>query len=71
MKRHIILTSLLALTMAVGGAKAQDWQGTWATAVEWTGQGDMPKESLSNRSCRMIIHVSTGGNTLRLQLSNT
>ena len=70
MKRHIILTSLLALTMAVGGAKAQDWQGTWATAVEWTGQGDMPKESLSNRSVRMIIHVSTGGNTLRLQLSN-
>ena len=71
MKRHIILTSLLALTMSVGSVNAQEWQGTWATAVEFTGPGDMPKASLSNRSCRMIVHVSTGGNTLRLQLSNT
>ncbi|MBQ2096538.1 MAG: SGNH/GDSL hydrolase family protein, partial [Bacteroidales bacterium] len=71
MKRHIFLTSLLALTMAAGSVCAQDWQGTWATAVEWTGPSDMPAASLSNRSVRMIIHVSTGGNTLRLQLSNT
>lgn len=71
MKRHIILTSLLALTMAAGTVSAQDWQGTWATAVEWTGPSDMPSTSLSNRSVRMIVHVSTGGNTLRLQLSNT
>lgn len=46
------------------------WKGTWAAAAEWTGQGDMPKESLSNRSVRQIVHVSIGGNTLRLQLSN-
>gem|GEM_PF-2841776 len=46
------------------------WKGTWATAVEYTGQGDMPKESLSNRSCRQIVHVSFGGNVLRLKLSN-
>ena len=46
------------------------WKGTWATAVEYTGQGDMPKESLSNRSCRQIIHVSFGGSELRLKLSN-
>lgn len=46
------------------------WKGTWAAAAEWTGQGDMPKESLSNRSVRQIIHVSIGGNTLRLQISN-
>ncbi|MBQ1696845.1 MAG: SGNH/GDSL hydrolase family protein, partial [Bacteroidales bacterium] len=70
MKRRLFLAAALALTMAAGSVSAQDWQGTWATAVEWTGKGDMPKESLSNRSVRMIIHVSTGGNTLRLQLSN-
>lgn len=71
MKRRLFLAAALALTMAAGSVSAQTWQGSWATAVEWTGQGDMPKESLSNRSCRMIVHVSTGGDVIRLQLSNT
>lgn len=47
-----------------------NWTGTWATAVEWTGPNDMPKASLSNRSLREIIHISIGGETLRMQLSN-
>ena len=46
------------------------WTGTWATAVEKPGQGDMPQSSLSNRSLRQIVHVSLGGETLRLRLSN-
>ena len=46
------------------------WKGSWATAVEWTGKGDMPKKSLSNRSCRQIVHVSFGGEKLRVKLSN-
>ncbi len=46
------------------------WKGSWATAVEWTGKGDMPKESLSNRSCRQVVHVSFGGEELRVKLSN-
>lgn len=46
------------------------WKGTWATAVEYTGKGDMPKVSLSNRSCRQVVHVSMGGQVLRLKLSN-
>lgn len=48
----------------------QVWKGTWAAAAEYTGQGDMPKESLINRSCRQVIHVSIGGKELRLKLSN-
>ncbi len=48
----------------------QVWKGTWAAAAEYTGQGDMPKESLSDRSCRQVIHVSIGGSELRLKLSN-
>ena len=71
MKRTLFLAAALAFTMAAGNVSAQTWQGSWATAVEWTGPGDMPKESLSNRSCRMIVHVSTGGDVIRLQLSNT
>ena len=61
----------MALALVAVGANAQEnWTGTWATAVEWTGPGDMPKESLSNRSLREIVHVSLGGSTLRMQLSN-
>lgn len=64
----------LALSAMVAGAQAQvadqGWTGTWATAVEFTGPGDMPKASLSNRSLREIIHVSLGGEQLRMQLSN-
>lgn len=60
---------LLAGTAQLAQAQ-QVWKGTWATAVEFTGQGDMPKESLSNRSCRQVVHVSFGGNELRMKLSN-
>lgn len=70
MRRKFLVAALMSLTMSVTSAYAQDWQGTWATAVEWTGKGDMPRESLSNRSVRQIIHVSTGGDIIRLQLSN-
>lgn len=41
----------------------QSWVGSWATAVEYTGEGDMPSRSLSNRSCRQVIHVSLGGSS--------
>ncbi len=72
MKQSIRIFSLaLALATSSMTAFAQNvWKGTWATAVEWTGKGDMPKESLSNRSCRQVVHVSLGGKELRLKLSN-
>lgn len=63
------MTALLLLASL--GLEAQNvWKGTWATAVEYTGKGDMPKESLSKRSCRQIVHISMGGQELRLKLSN-
>ena len=46
------------------------WTGTWATSVEYTGPNDMPKKSLSNRAVREIIHVSIGGDMMRMQFSN-
>lgn len=68
-KKLSLMIALLSL--ACTGLEAQNvWKGTWATAVEYTGKGDMPKESLSNRSCRQIVHVSFGGNEMRLKLSN-
>lgn len=70
---HYLKTALLfaaAMMLALPSVAADVWKGTWATAVEYPGHGDMPKESLSNRSCRQIIHVAMGGETVRLKLSN-
>ena len=66
---------ILSLALLLAGSSSltfaqKVWKGSWATAVEWTGKGDMPKESLSNRSCRQIVHVSFGGEELRVKLSN-
>ncbi len=65
-----ILMSCASKTAVNTPDPVKQWTGTWATAVEKPGQGDMPKASLSNRSLRQIIHVSIGGETMRLKLSN-
>lgn len=83
MKHHFktpLLTALLVLGSLTAQAQTADkatsvpvptsWKGTWATAVEYTTAQDMPKASLSNRSLRQTVHVSMGGDTLRLKLSN-
>ena len=69
--KRIILTSVLVL-LAVAGLKAQTkWTATWATAIEHPlAESDMPKTSMTNTSLRQVIHVSIGGEKLRLQLSN-
>ena len=71
MKKILFTLALIAMTIGAKAQSANDgWTATWATAVEFTGPGDMPKASLSNRSLREIIHISIGGETLRMQLSN-
>lgn len=64
-----ILTFML-LTLATTLQAQTDWTGTWATAAEFTGPGDMPKASLASTSLREIIQVSFGGEQLSLHLSN-
>ncbi|MCQ2250980.1 MAG: SGNH/GDSL hydrolase family protein [Bacteroidales bacterium] len=73
--KRLFLIGLLGLALSANTAFAQtsqqEWKGTWATAEEapldpW----DYPKESLSNRSVRQIIHVSIGGESLRMLISN-
>lgn len=71
MKRLIFsLLSSLCLFGGMAQNTEKSWTGTWATAVEFTGPGDMPKESLSGRALREIVQVSIPGETLRMQLSN-
>lgn len=64
--KHILSLILMVFAIQVHA----QWIGTWAAAAEFTGPGDMPASSLSNRSLREIIHVSIGGSELRLKISN-
>ena len=62
---------LSATAQAKGVNENRNWVATWATATEYTGKGDMPKSgTLDGKSIRQIVHVSIGGKTLRLHLSN-
>lgn len=74
MRRISILLLIAAVSMTMSAQQKvtsnSTWEATWATAIEFTGQGDMPASSLSNRSIRQIIHVSKGGSQLQLKLSN-
>ena len=68
-KSLFTIVSLFWTTMSM--AQGQDaWVGTWAAAAEFTGQSDMPKAPLTNRSLREIVRVSIAGECLKLRLSN-
>ena len=69
MKRVFLFIAGLLLTISLSAASK--WTGTWATAPEYTGKGDMPKTmTLTGNALRQVIHVSVGGDELRLKLSN-
>lgn len=71
MKKIALMLFACAL-FATGKVSAQPrWVGTWATAPEYTGDGDMPRTTnLTDCSLRQIVRVSLGGDKLRMQLSN-
>ena len=64
------LLTIMLLALATSVQAQTDWVGTWATAAEFTGPGDMPKASLASTSLSDIIQVSFGGEQLSLHLSN-
>ena len=67
----LLLTGTFSTQPFAQTAETGAWTGTWATAAEFTGQGDMPQTtSLSNTSVRQLVRVSIGAKSLRLQLSN-
>jgi lysophospholipase L1-like esterase len=67
--RRLLSALLVCLATAVYGESG--WTGTWATAPEFTGRGDMPQHcSLTGNTVRETVHVSIGGQVLRLWLSN-
>ena len=70
MNRFFIAFALALLTFIGAGAQTK-WTATWATAIESPlSDSDMPKTTLAGNALRQVIHVSIGGEKLRLQLSN-
>jgi len=68
------LRSMVAVCLSVcckgAYAQSEQWVGSWATAAEYTGQGDMPAAPLTGRTLREIIQVSLGGDCFRMRFSN-
>jgi lysophospholipase L1-like esterase len=53
------------------GARADTWVGTWGTAPQLTEPRNLPPEpGLAGNTLRQIVHVSIGGQRLRLRFSN-
>ncbi len=79
MKRLIFYLILLFLSLqataqrhrSAAGPSAAPWVGTFATAPEFTGPGDMPQHvGLSGNTLRQVVRVSLGGQRLKVELSN-
>lgn len=72
MKSTLLILIFLSLyILSYGQSDKSAWTGTFAAAMEYTGNDDMPQRcTLSGNTIRQIVHVSIGGKKLRIQLSN-
>jgi lysophospholipase L1-like esterase len=68
-------TLLVGMTLAAMAARSQppsgaaSWVGTWAAAPQAAFPG--PVDHYAGRTLRLIVHVSVGGERVRIRLSNT
>lgn len=66
-----MLAMLLAFSAAPAGAKpAAHWVSSWATAVMDMGCCSLGPKGYDKATLRETVHVSLGGKTIRLKLSN-
>jgi lysophospholipase L1-like esterase len=66
----VYLTLLAALAAAPNVFAAGHWVGTWGCAPQLTEPGNLPPAPLANSTLRQFVHVSTGGNHIRVRFSN-
>jgi lysophospholipase L1-like esterase len=67
--------SLLALVVCCAQAKSysgqEDWVTTWGCAPQLVESRNLPPVPLANSTLRQFVHVSIGGDHLRVRFSNT
>lgn len=62
---------MLTTIAAQAQGDSKQWSATWAAAPQHAAENEMPADGgLNNCSLRQIVHVSTGGDVVRLKLSN-
>lgn len=63
--------SIIVFFSSVIFAQANDWVGTWTTSPQLVEQRNNPPDpGLSNNTLRQVVHVSIGGERLRVKFSN-
>ncbi|TDU90201.1 lysophospholipase L1-like esterase [Kribbella voronezhensis] len=50
--------------------KAGNWVGSWATAVTQADRTGLSATGVANTTLRQVVHLSVGGNSVRIRLSN-
>lgn len=71
-----LTTALAALALVAAPAAAQrqqpaHWIGSWASAQQIPEPNNaLPPEQLTDATLRQIVHLTTGGTALRVQISN-
>src|SRR5215469_4604900 len=70
-KSSLVLFTLLAGVAALGQAKDAKWVGTWAASQQTPEpQNALAIDDMGDMTMRQIVHLSIGGATLRLHISN-
>jgi lysophospholipase L1-like esterase len=66
-----LLLALMACCVQLRLAAAEGhWVTTWGCGPQLTEPGNLPPAPLANSTLRQFVHVSIGGNHLRVRLSN-
>lgn len=68
----LLTTSTLARAQTAGVPEDAHWVGTWATAPQLVEPGNMPPPpGLADTTLRQVVHVSIGGQWVRVRFSNS
>src|SRR5215471_84960 len=66
-----LLALLAALTSAVFSEDGSRWVGSWAASQQLVEpQNAIPLTDVRDATLRQVVHLSIGGSTIRLRLSN-
>jgi lysophospholipase L1-like esterase len=67
---RLVLIIFLTMAAAIASAQSGHWVGTWGCGPQLTDPGNLPPALLANSTLRQFVHVTIGGNHLRIRFSN-
>lgn len=71
MKLSVLSLGLLLAASGAWGQRASEWVGSWAASQQIPEPANaLPPEDLTDTTLRQIVHLSAGGQRIRLHISN-